>query len=88
MSVRLRSASAPGLDGRRQPRWTRWSAVCALVAGAALATAACGGDQKRAEGPAEEAGEAVDEAAEETRDTAEDTAEDAGDTVEDATDDP
>lgn len=71
----------------KYPGW-----ACVML-GAALFAGACGGDQKRAEGPAEEAGEAVDEAADDAKDTAEeagddakDAAEEAGDKIEDATD--
>lgn len=74
-------------------RPTRASVLSSLLVGAALAVSACGGDQKRAEGPAEEAGEAADEAAEDAKDAASegadeasDAAEEAGDKVEDATD--
>jgi uncharacterized protein YjbJ (UPF0337 family) len=81
---------------RRLPLELGRKSVLSLIAGAALAlsASACGGDQKHAEGPAEQAGEAADEAAEDTKDAAEDTADEAGDAaekagdkVEDATDD-
>jgi len=57
-----------------------WMVMTALVsAGAAWG---CGSDQKKADGPVENAGEKVDEAAEDTKDAAEE----AGDKIEEKTD--
>jgi hyperosmotically inducible protein len=51
-----------------------------------LLAVACGGSNKPAEGPAENAGEKVDKAAEDTKDAAEDTSEKAGEKLEEAGD--
>jgi hypothetical protein len=55
--------------------------TCALLTALAAATG-CGSDQKKADGPVENAGEKVDEAADDTKEAAED----AGDKIEEKTD--
>jgi hypothetical protein len=54
-----------------------------LAFAAALSIAACGGDKKPAEGPAENAGKKVDNAAEDTKNATEEAAQDTKDVAKD-----
>ena len=57
--------------------WKTWVLLTAMTA-----AFGCASEQKKADGPVENAGEKVDEAAEDTKDAAED----AGDKIEEKTD--
>jgi hypothetical protein len=61
--------------------WKTWVLLTALAA-----ASGCGSDQKKADGPVENAGEAVDEAASDTKDAAKEAGDSVEETADDATD--
>jgi hypothetical protein len=61
--------------------WKTWVLLTAVAA-----ASGCGSDQKKADGPVENAGEEVDEAASDTKDAAKEAGDSVEETADDATD--